>query len=301
MLKVLFIFFCFFSLRCEVHREVIEQVQKWHNIQQQLAILYSQHTQINDNKAIADQEFFHIQQQLGAIYLAQKRYQLGFGTALLPSEKAVHNYVRKKTFLTLKTKELMPLYTKYAQEYQKKYASGDFERIQKLIKQLEALNVLHIKLFEQNSQSHGLKYWSDTSKINEISSIQNCIKKLPVGTASNKPNHLLNWITPVAGIRENSLKIIWAPLAGAIVLCPDNGTISTIGLLDGSIVVFIKQQHFTYVVTGLSKCLVNTGDKLTQGEPLGFCAEENPCLVELQLWHDDVALDPEPYHKVVQL
>ncbi len=195
----------------------------------------------------------------------------------------------------------MPLYTRYAQEYQKKYACGDFERIQKSIKQLETLNVLHIKLFEKNSQSHGLKCWSDTSKINEISSIQSCIKKLPVGTTSHKENYLLNWITPVAGIRKNPLKTTWTPLAGAIVLCPDNGTISSIGLLNGGIVVFIKQQHFTYVVTGISKCLVNTGNKLTQGEPLGFCAEENPCLVELQLWHDDVTLDPEPYHKVVQL
>jgi hypothetical protein len=301
VLNFLLIIFFFFSLRSEVHTEVLEQVKKWHNIQQQLAILYSQHAQMNGDKTHDKQEFFNIQQQLGAIYLAQKRYQLGFGTAFLPSEKAVYNYVRKKTFLALKTKELVPLYTKYAQEYQKKYASGNFERIQKQIKQLEALNVLHVKLFEQNCQSHGLKYWTDTSKISEISSIQHCVKKLPVGPANNKSNHLLNWITPVAGIREDPLKTIWAPLAGAIVLCPDSGTISSIGLLGGSIVVFIKQQHFTYVLTGLSKCLANTGDKLTQGEPLGFCAEENPCLVELQLWHDDVTLDPEPYHKIVQL
>jgi hypothetical protein len=301
VLNVLFLFTCFSVLRCEVHTEVFEQVQKWNNIQQQLAILYSQHAQMNGDKAHDKQEFFNIQQQLGAIYLAQKRYQLGFGTAFLPSEKAVYNYVRKKTFLALKTKELVPLYKKYVQGYQKKYASGEFERIQKLIKQLEALNVLHGKLFEQHSQAYGIKHWTDTPKIREISSIHHWVKKLPVGNASKKLSNLLNWVTPVAGIRESSSKTIWRPLAGAIVLCPDAGIVTLIGRLERDIVVFIKQHHFTYVVIGLNKCRVNVGDKLKQGEPLGFCADKDPRFVELQLWRDDITLDPEPYHKVIQL
>ncbi len=301
MLRFIFLIACFSALRCEVHTEVFNQAQKWHSIQQQLVILYGQHHQINGKKLHDNQEFFNIQQQLGAIYLAQKRYQLGFGTALLPSTKAVHNYVRKKTFLTLKTKELMPLYKKYVHEYQKKYANGEFERIQKFIKQLEALNVLHVKLFEELEQEHGKKHWIDTSKIDDISSIQTCVKKLPVGIAGKKSNYLLNWITPVAGIKESSSKTIWKPLAGAIILCPDAGIVTSIGRLEGAIVIFIKQHHFTYVVTGLNRCCVNVGDKVRQGEPLGFCADENPCLVELQLWQEDIALDPEPYHNALQL
>ncbi len=288
-------------LRCEIYTEVIDQAQKWNNIQQQLAILYNQFHKINDNRLRDNQEFFNIQQQLGAIYLTQKRYQLGFGTALLPSEKMVHNYVRKKTFLTLKTKELMPLYKKHVHEYQKKYASGEFERIQKFIKQLEALNVLHVKLFEQLKQEHGKTHWIDMSKIDVIPSIEACVKKLPVGDIGKKSSHLLNWITPVAGIKEISSKMLWKPLAGALVLSPDAGIVTSIGRLEDAIVVFIKQHHFTYVVTGLNRCCVNVGDKLRQGEPLGFCADMDPCLVELQLWRDDVALDPDPYHKVIQL
>lgn len=289
------------ALRCEAHIEVIEQAQKWHNIQQQIVALYSQYHKISDNRLRDNQEFFNIQQQLGAIYLAQKRYQLGFGTALLPSTKTVHNYVRKKTFLALKTKELMPLYKQYVSEYQKKYASGEFDRIQKLIKQLEALNVLHVKLFEQLEQEHGNTRWIDISKIDDISSIESCIKKLPIGSIGKTSNHLLNWITPVAGVQESSPKMLWKPLAGAIALSPDAGVVMSIGRLNDAIVVFIKQHHFTYVITGLSRCCVSIGDKLRQGEPLGFCASKDPCLIELQLWRDDIALDPAPYHKVMQL
>ncbi len=297
-----FLFIIFIStLKCEVHIELFDQAQKWHNIQQQLAMLYSQYHKINGNRLLDNQEFFNIQQQLGAIYLAQKRYQLGFGTALLPSTKAVHNYVRKKTFLTLKTKELMPLYKQYVLEYQKKYGRGEFERIQKSIKQLEALNVLHVKLFEQLQQEYKNIRWVDSSKMDDISSIEAHIKKLPIGEVGKKSSHLLNWITPVAGIQETSSKMLWKPLAGSLVLSPDAGAVTSIGRLEGAIVVFIKQHHFTYIITGLNRCCVNIGDKLRQGEPLGFCADTDPCLVELQLWRDDIALDPDPYHKVIQL
>lgn len=288
-------------LHCEVHTEVIDQAQKWHNIQQQLAIHYGQYYQMKHNKYLDNQDFFSIQQQLGAIYLAQKRYQLGFGTALLPSERAVRNYVRKKTFLNLKTKELVPLYKRYVQEYQKKYTSGEFERIQKLVKQLEALNVLHIKLFEQLEQEYGKKHWIDIEKASEIKSIQQSVKNLPVSSTGKKLRHLLNWITPVAGLREDFSKAIWKPLAGAIVLSPDAGVVALIGRLNGSLAVFIKQDHFTYVIAGLNKCCVGIGDKLKQGEPIGFCHNQEPNLVELHLWRDDIALDPEPYHKMLQL
>lgn len=301
MLKYFLLVILASTLRCEVHIEVIEQAQKWHNIQQQLVTLYTQFYKISDNRLRDNQEFFNIQQQLGAIYLAQKRYQLGFGTALLPSTKTVHNYVRKKTFLALKTKELMPLYKQYVLEYQKKYASGEFDRIQKFIKQLEALNVLHVKLFEQLGQEHGNIHWIDISKIDDISSIEASIKKLPVGSIGKQSNHLLNWITPVAGIQENSSKMSWKPLPGALVLSPDIGIVMSVGRLNGAIVVFIKQHHFTYVIKGLNRCCVRVGDKLKQGEPLGFCDSVDPCLLELQLWRDDIALDPDPYHKVMQL
>lgn len=300
MLNIIVFFACFFTLHSETHNEVYEQAQKWYQIQQQLVTLYDQHARLNNDKIHSNQEFFNIQQQLGAIYFAQKRYQLGFGTALLPSERAVHNYVRKKTFLTLKTKELIPLYKKYVQEYQKKYANVEFEKNKKLIKQLEALNILHLKLFEQLKQTQKIKYWTEKQKIEEIPSIPNYIKKLPARNTS-KSTYQLNWIAPVAGIKESASKTVWAPLEGAIILCPDAGIVTAIGRLEDSIVVFIKQNHFTYVITGINQCCVNKGDKLKQGDPLGFCADKDPCFVELQLWRDDIALDPEPYHKIFQL
>lgn len=299
MLNIIIFFSCFFTLHSEVHTEINEQAQKWYQIQQQLVTLYNQYARLNNDKLNSNQEFFNVQQQLGAIYFAQKRYQLGFGTALLPSEMAVHNYVRKKTFITLKTRELIPLYKKYAQEYQKKYANIEFEKNQKLIKELEALNILHLKLFEQLKQTQKLKYWTNKPKVEDISSIQDWIKQLP--TRNTNSNYLLNWITPVAGIKESPSKTVWSPLESAVILCPDAGIVTAIGRLESSIVVFIKQSHFTYVITGINQCCVNKGDKLKQGDVLGFCADKDPCLVELQLWRDDITLDPEPYHKILQL
>ena len=52
---------------------------------------------------------------------------------------------------------------------------------------------------------------------------------------------------------------------------------------------------------GFSKCCVKVGDKLKQGEPLGMCADENPNKIELQLWRNDIVLNPSPYHKEVVL
>ena len=161
--------------------------------------------------------------------------------------------------------------------------------------------MLHVKLFEQLQQEYKNIRWVDSSKMDDISSIEAHIKKLPIGEVGKKSSHLLNWITPVAGIQETSSKMLWKPLAGSLVLSPDAGAVTSIGRLEGAIVVFIKQHHFTYIITGLNRCCVNIGDKLRQGEPLGFCADTDPCLVELQLWRDDIALDPDPYHKVIQL
>lgn len=300
MLNIVVLFFCFSGLHAETYNEIREQAQKWYQIQQQLAFFYNQCTRLHNDKLHSNQEFFNIQQQLGAIYFAQKRYQLGFGTALLPTERAVHNYVRKKTFLTLKTKELIPLYQKYVRDYQKKYGNVEFEKNQKLIKELESLNFMYAKLFEELKQNQKIKHWTDKSKIAEISSIRDFIRKFPT-LKINKSNNLLNWITPVAGIRDLSTKTTWIPLEGGIILCPDSGTVAAINHFEGSIAVFIRQAHFTYVITGINQCCVDKGDKLKQGDPLGFCADKNPSVVELQLWRDDVMLDPDPYHKITQL
>ena len=70
----------------------------------------------------------------------------------------------------------------------------------------------------------------------------------------------------------------------------------------------LKYLLLIYLISAL-RCEVHTEiidhaqkwHTIQQREPLGFCADNDPCLVELQLWHDDVALDPDPYHKVIQL
>ncbi len=281
--------------------EAIDQALTWHIVQGQLMVQRLECTRLLAQKANDNKEFFNLQQQLVAIYLAQKRYQLGFGTAFMPTTKAVHNYVRKKTFLDLKTKELLPLYKKKVLEYQKRYTTGELERIQKNIIRLEALNLLHIKLFDQFNIESAKKAWVDFAKILEIKSVEGCLKILPVGIGAKKSTHLLSWITPVAGIRDKDKLQAWQPLEGAVVLCPDDGVVAAINRFENAFVVFIKQHHFTYVVKGFNRCCVKVGDKLKQNEPLGMCALVNPTMVELQLWRDDIILDPQPYHQVVLL
>lgn len=298
MLRFSLIFIIVFSLYSNINGDINIRAQNWYYIQQQLVNLHEQYTLFHNDKIKGNQEFFNIQQQLAALYFSQKRYLLGFGTALLPSECAVHNYVRKKTFLALKLKELTPLYKKYADEYQKKYATLDISNNQKKIKKLEKLNELYLKSFDKFKIIN--KIPMDITIIERISSIQNWVKKQPLYTIK-KSHHLLSWITPVAGIRQSPDQSIWSPLENAVVLCPDFGIVTTIGILDDSLVVFIKQNHFTYVITGVSQCCVRKGDVLKQGDILGFCAGKNPTLVELQLWRDDTLLDPSPYHKVIQL
>lgn len=301
MLKFLFIAFFINGLRCEAHKEVIDQAMKWQTIQRQLLIQQIRYNQLQSHKEADNKEFFNIQQQLGAIFLAQKRYRLGFGTAMLPSKTAMHNYVRKKTFLNLKSKELFPLYKKYVEQYQKKYANGEFERLNKNLKQLEALNSLHLKLFQQLNQQYSSKKQLDETKINDIESIGAHVKVLAAEKIYRQTNHQLNWISPVAGIQESSSEFIWKPIARGIILCPDRGTVKSIVRYKQAYVIFIKQDHFTYVVTGANTCSVNVGDKVKQGEPLGFCADKNPGSVELQLWRDDVMLNAGPYFKAMQL
>ncbi len=281
--------------------DIVVQSLTWQGIQKQLIIQRLEYAQLLSKKVADNKEFFNLQQQLGAIYLAQKRYSLGFGTAFMPSAQSVRNYVHKKTFLDLKTKELLPLYKKKVLEYQKRYTTGELERIQKNIKKLEALNLLHLKLFDHFCADIAKKTWIDFSEITEIKSIENCVKALPLVGTSKKSANLLSWITPVAGISDNQSLQTWQPIEGAIVLCPDNGLIAAIHYFENDLVVFIKQHHFTYVVKGFSRCCVKVGEKVKQGGPLGMCALENPQKIELQLWRDDIVLNPEPYHQVVIL
>ena len=290
-----------FFYSCLYPSDIVVQSLTWQNIQKQLMMQRLECDQLLSKKAIDNKEFFNLQQQLGAIYLAQKRYSLGFGTAFMPSAQSVRNYVHKKTFLDLKTKELLPLYKKKVLEYQKRYATGELERIQKSIKKLEALNLLHLKLFDHFCADIAKKTRIDSAEITEIKSIESCLKALPLGKTLKKSANLLSWITPVAGINDNQSPQIWQPIEGAIVLCPDNGTIAAIHYFEKDLVVFIKQHHFTYVIKGFSRCCVKVGEKVKQGEPLGMCALENPRQVELQLWRDDIILNPEPYHQVVIL
>lgn len=290
-----------FFQACTFSSEVVVQAVTWHGIQTQLMLKRLQCAQLISKKTADNKEFFNLQQQLVAIYLAQKRYQLGFGTAFIPSEKVVQNYVRKKTFLDLKTKELLPLYKKKVLEYQKLYTTGELERIQKNLKELEALNLLHVELFSQLNIGYDKKSWVDLFEISEIFSIKDCVRSLQVSSFTKKSNRLLSWITPVAGIVDNHNQQVWQPLEGAVVLCPDDGVIAAVHRFEKVFVVFIKQRHFTYVINGFNRCCVKVGDKLKQGEPLGVCALKNPPNVELQLWQDDIILNPEPYHQTISL
>ena len=38
-----------------------------------------------------------------------------------------------------------------------------------------------------------------------------------------------------------------------------------------------------------------------QGEPIGICDFENSSTIELQLWKNDIILNPSPYHKEITL
>jgi hypothetical protein len=289
--------FCLLSFSWVYATEIVVQALTWQGVQQQLITQRIDCEQLIAKKTTDNKEFFNLQQQLGAIYLAQKRYQLGFGTAFMPSEKAVHNYVRKKTFLDLKTKELLPLYKKKVLEYQKRYTTGELERIHKNLKKLEALNLLHIKLFDQLNIEPAKKSWMELSTIIEIKSLEDHLKTLPLGAIPKKSANLLSWIPPVAGTSDNQNLHICQPIEGAVVLCPDDGVVAAINRFENTFVVFIKQYRFTYAVKGFAHCCVKVGDKLKQGEPLGICALKNPPMVELQLWRDDIALDPLPYHQ----
>jgi hypothetical protein len=295
VLKILISLLTFLWLHAST--DVVTQALTWQGVQRELLMQRLELKKLISQKNKDNKEFFNLQQQLVAIYLAQKRYKLGFGTAFMPTEKAMHSYVHKKTFLDLKTKELLPLYKKLVIDYQKKYTTGEIENIKKNINQQEALNLLHTDLFNQSNPDSTKEF----SKIVTITSIENFIKSMPVALINKKNNELLSWITPVAGIRDNDNLQCWQPIDGAVVLCPDNGTVAAIHSFKNAFIIFIKQGHFTYVVNGLNSCCVKVGDILKQGHPLGMCSNNNATVIELQLWRDDVKLDPEPYHKVTLL
>lgn len=297
MLKFVIFFLVLFSLQGKINDDVKMRAQNWYNIQQKLVHFYNQHSQIHHEKTPNDQEFFNIQQQLAALYFAQKRYHLGFGTALLPSECAVHNFVRKQTFLTLKLKELIPSYKKHANEYQKKYGKLETLNNQKQIISLEELNHLHLKFFNELKKTQKILITTTTEV---ILSINKWIKKQPIKII-DKPNILPNWIPPAAGIKLSPSQTVWIPIENAVVLCPDIGIVTAIGIFNDSVAVFIKQNHFTYIITGITQCCIAEGSRLKQGDIIGFCSTKNPKLIELQLWRDDILLDPTPYQKVVQL
>lgn len=298
MLKLFICSITTLPLFCHLNNEIKIQAQNWHYIQQQLAYFYEQYAHLQTDKQKNNQEFFNIQQQLGALYFAQKRYHAGYGTALFPSECAVHNYVRKKTFITLKLKELLPLYKNHALEYQKKYAPLEKFDHQKQIEELEERHSFYLKKFKEIKAKH--KISTEIKAIEKVSSIHAWVKKQPFHKIQ-KSSRFLNWITPVAGIKPSSSQATWSPLENAVILCPDIGVVTAIGELSHSIAICIKQNHFTYVISGISQCCVNKGDTLKQGDLIGFSAAHNPALVELQLWRDDIILDPSPYYKSAQL
>lgn len=286
-------------LPCSFTSEVVNQSLTWQSVQRQLLSCKTEYNKFASQKSIEDKEFFNLQQQLAAVYLAQKRYRLGFGTAFLPSEKSLCNYIHKKTFLNLKIKELLPLYKQKALEYKQRYTTSDFDRIQKDLKKFEALNLLHIKLFEQ--------YCGATKKslltpldFKEIKTIEDGLKSSPF-TPGKKPTDLVDWITPVAGKEDKQNPQKWLPLEGAVVLAPDSGVVSGIYNFENDLIIFIKKHHFTYAIKGLSKCCVKANDKLMQGEPIGVCHSENPSAIELQLWKNEIILNPSPYHKETNL
>ena len=150
------------------HVAVRENALKWFAIQKQIFSCTKElHADMEQQKK-ENIEFFRLQYQLAAIYHAQKRYKLGFGAAMLPTTEAVREYLRKKTFLQIKTKEIIPIYHSIVTDYQAKAIGNQLHKKVKNLQQLEALNILHEKLFEEalhNNSKYSLVAIDDTKNV----------------------------------------------------------------------------------------------------------------------------------------
>lgn len=278
------------------HIAVREHALKWFEIQKQILCCTKElHADMEQQKK-ENVEFFRLQHQLAAIYHTQKRYKLGFGAAMLPTTEAVREYLRKKTFLQIKTKEIIPIYRSMVAGYNTRSISNQLHKKTKNLQQLEALNMLHEKLFEEALQNNSKlilaviddkktsNSWHEVTKTNTVNKLQ---------TFSDG----LSWDDLAAGdhvIRNKA--VLWQPLAKAIVLAPISGEITFIGRVAGKTCVCIKQKDGACLISGINKVCVNVGDIVIKKDPLGvFDSLVTDDFLELRLFKDDIQLEPGYY------
>jgi hypothetical protein len=299
MLRVFCFLLIFECVGAGTNVAIREQALKWFDIQKQLVIYSNELKASLKEKNKEDLEFFKLQHQIAAIYQAQKRYRLGFGTAILPTTNAVREYLRKKTFLQLKTKEIIPLYRAAANSHQLKCSSANMEKKIKQFHQLEALNSLHVKLFEEILQNSGKSLRQiDLSNKRDSVAIEKS-KKLVSASKIKSLDGDLDWVSPVAGESEVKNKIIsWRQLLDkSIVIAPGSGLVTFIGEFEGKNAVCISKSSGEYILVGISKVFVAVGDCVKQKDPIGiYETDTSEDLLELRLYKDGEQLEPKSYH-----
>lgn len=295
MLRILCIFLVYDCLAVPV--AIREQALKWFDIQKQF-VSCSHELKISLKEQNKENlEFFKLQHQIAAIYQAQKRYKLGFGTAILPTTNAVREYLRKKTFLQLKTKEIIPIYRAVANSYQLKCTNAHVEKKIKQLKQFEALNILHAKLFEESLQNNS-KQLLKFDKSKRVDSIAAVSKKFLKSIKLKASDQDWNWSNPVAGtfeIRNNA--VFWhSSLDKNIVLAPTGGVVTFVGEFESNTAIVISNHAYDYVLMGADKVLVTVGEFIKHKDPIGtYEAKTSEELLQLRLYKDYVQLDPSPY------
>lgn len=298
MLKILIgLFFSFLSSCMAVqHVAVREYALKWFGIQKQILFCTKElHADMEQQKK-ENTDFFRLQHQLVAIYHTQKRYKLGFGAAMLPATEAIREYLRKKTFLQIKTKEIIPIYRSMVTGYNAKAIGNQLHKKAKKLQQLESLNMLHEKLFEealQNNSKLSLAVidskktsdsWVEVAKTNTVNKLETAYEGL-------------SWSYPVAGdcIIKNKV-VLWQSLSKSIVMAPVSGEVTFIGLVSGKTCICIKQKEGACLIAGVNKVCVAVGESVTKKDPLGvFDSLATDGFLELRLFKDDIQLEPGYY------
>ncbi len=298
MLKILIgVFFSFLSSCIAVqHFSVREHALKWFEIQKQIMFCTKELHAYMEQQKKDNTDFFRLQHQLVAIYHTQKRYKLGFGAAMLPATQSIREYLRKKTFLQIKTQEIIPIYRSMVADYKSKAIGSHLHKKAKNLQQLQALNVLNEKLFEELLQNNSMRSLVEID-FNQKSDSWLAVAKLNHSTKLQNVHEGLSWIHPVIGdcLRKNKV-ILWNPLSKAIVMAPVSGEITFIGLVLGKTCICIKQKEGACLIAGINKVCVAVGEHVTTKDPLGvFDSLATDDHLELRLFKGDIQLEPGYY------
>lgn len=282
---------CFFTVFfCKLHCSLAikEQAETWINIQKQFYECSQNLEQKIAEKNKENSIFFDLQYQLAAIYFSNKRYNTGFGTSVFPSVASIRDFLKKKFFIQLKTKQILPLYQSKALEYQKHNLYLKIEKEMKNLTELHALNDLIYSLFEQYISQNKLP-----KKINEETNlpIEKIVKNFCEEKIKNEKFNF-NIIHPLVceyKAREN--KIVYYPGLKSLIISPKSGKIKFLGNFENKLMICISENNQTCIIIGKIKPLVSLGDQVNQKQPIGIFenCEEN---FELQIYHNCQAIDP---------